>query len=292
MLVALVIAQFAARIALSRLVLPVGLAAGQPEDRLGVRLAHLLLPGDRRGGRRHRAGQPGLHAAVRHGAGREHRAGDHAGGAARPGRARHRLDPDRRLINSGAVGIELAIVVVLAVALIIAVLDHRATARPTTSSRRASPRTPRSYFAVGGGLMLAMIMGLATLVGFDSAANLAEEAKDPFRTVPRAIVGSVVAAAVLGLVFLIALTIAIRRHPRGQPPATRRSRRSCATSSGPVIERILLVAIAFAFFGAGLVTMTTCSRIVFAMSRDARFPAHQLMRRVNPRTRPRSRPPS
>ena len=37
--------------------------------------------------------------------------------------------------------------------------------------------------------MLAMIMGLATLVGFDAAANLAEEAKDPFRSVPRAIVG-------------------------------------------------------------------------------------------------------
>ena len=54
-----------------------------------------------------------------------------------------------------------------------------------------------------------MIMGLATLVGFDAAANLAEEAKDPFRTVPRAIVGSVVAAAVLGMLFLIALTIAI-----------------------------------------------------------------------------------
>ncbi|MFE2141434.1 hypothetical protein ACFXA3_06690 [Streptomyces sp. NPDC059456] len=35
--------------------------------------------------------------------------------------------------------------------------------------------------------MLAMIMGLATLVGFDSAANLAEEAKDAHRTVPRAI---------------------------------------------------------------------------------------------------------
>ena len=37
-LVALVIAQFAARIALSGLLLPVGLAAGQPEGRLGVRL--------------------------------------------------------------------------------------------------------------------------------------------------------------------------------------------------------------------------------------------------------------
>jgi amino acid transporter len=51
-----------------------------------------------------------------------------------------------------------------------------------------------------------------------------------------------------------------------------------------VVERTLLVGIVFAFFGAGLVTLATCARMVFAMSRDARFPGHQLMRRVSPRT--------
>lgn len=53
---------------------------------------------------------------------------------------------------------------------------------------------------------------------------------------------------------------------------------------GPVMERTLLVAITIAFFGAGIVVMVACSRLVFAMSRDGRFPAHQVMRRVNPRT--------
>jgi amino acid transporter len=96
----------------------------------------------------------------------------------------------------------------------------------------------------------------------------------------------VVAAAVLGMVFVIALTIAI---------AIKDIPRASATDSpvslilrdqlGPVMERSLLVAIVFAFFGAGLVTLATCARMVFAMSRDSRFPAHQLMRRVNPRTR-------
>lgn len=54
---------------------------------------------------------------------------------------------------------------------------------------------------------------------------------------------------------------------------------------GPAMERALVVAITIAFFGAGFVVMVACSRLVFAMSRDARFPAHRLMRRVNPRTR-------
>ena len=53
---------------------------------------------------------------------------------------------------------------------------------------------------------------------------------------------------------------------------------------GPVMERILLSAIVFAMFGAGMVVMAACSRQVFAMARDSRFPAHNLMRRVNPRT--------
>jgi amino acid transporter len=67
-----------------------------------------------------------------------------------------------------------------------------------------------NYFAVGGGLMLAKIMGLSTLVGFDAAANLAEEARDPYRSVPRAIVGSVAAAGLLGMALLIAAASRIR----------------------------------------------------------------------------------
>lgn len=187
------------------------------------------------------------------------------------------------LINTVAVGLELALVVVVAIALVIAVAVTGDGAVGNLTSRGVVEDTP-GYFAVGGGLMLAMIMGLATLVGFDSAANLAEEARDPFRTVPRAIVGSVVAAGVLGMLFLITLTVAIDDIPRvsaeGSPVAA-----IMRDQLGPAMERTLLVAIAIAFFGAGIVVMVACSRLVFAMSRDARFPAHRLMRRVNSRTR-------
>jgi amino acid transporter len=186
------------------------------------------------------------------------------------------------LITSAAVGLELVIVVVLTVALFIAVAVTGQGSVSNLTSRGITEGAP-SYFAVGGGLMAAVIMGIATLVGFDSAANMAEEAKDPFRTVPRAIVGSVVAAAVLGMVFIIALTIAIANIPRvsatNSPVAL-----ILRDQLGPVMERSLLAAIVIAFFGAGLVTLAAGARMVFAMSRDARFPAHQLMRRVSSRT--------
>lgn len=186
------------------------------------------------------------------------------------------------LLTSAAVGLELIIVVVLTVALFIAVAVTGQGSAGNLTSRGVADGAP-DYFSFGGGLMAAMIMGIATLVGFDAAANMAEEAKDPFRNVPRAIVGSVVAAGFLGMVFAVALTIAIKDIPA-----------ATATDSpvalilhdqlGVVMERSLLVAIVIAFFGAGMVTLATCARMVFAMARDDRFPAPTLMQRVSPRT--------
>jgi amino acid transporter len=85
------------------------------------------------------------------------------------------------------------------------------------------------------------------------------------------------------MLFLIALTVAITDIPQvtasDAPVAL-----IIGDQLGPVMERTLLLAITVAFFGAGTVVLTACSRIVYAMSRDGRFPAHQLMRRVSPRT--------
>jgi amino acid transporter len=186
------------------------------------------------------------------------------------------------LFTSGAVAVELAIVAILVVGLAV-VMVVTGSGHPGNLGSRGIAAGAADYWAIGGGVMAAMVMGLTTLVGFDSAANLAEEAKDPFRSVPRAIVGSVVAAAVVGLVFLIVLTVAIEDVAAisrdGSPVAA-----IIRGQLGSVAERVLLVCIAFAMFGAGMVVMAACARQVFAMARDGRFPAHRLMRRVSPRT--------
>jgi amino acid transporter len=185
--------------------------------------------------------------------------------------------------NAVAVGVELAIVVLLGVALVVAVLVTGDGSTDTLFSSGIAAGDPH-YFALGGGLMAAMIMGMSTLVGFEASANMAEEAKDPFRSVPRAIVGSVLAAAVLGMLFVVALTVSItdvaRVSTSGSPVAEILHDRF-----GPALERPVLVVIAFAFFAAALVAMAATSRIVFAMARDERFPASGLFRRVSPRTR-------
>lgn len=186
------------------------------------------------------------------------------------------------IINASAVGVEVIVVGVLVIALLAAVALTGSGSAANLTSRGVAASDPE-YFALGGGLMLAMLMGLATLVGFDASANLAEEAKDPYRSVPRAIVGSVLAAGLLGLAFLVALTIAIPDVPRitGSGSAVASILRA---QLGPVMETVLLIAINFAFFACGMVVMATAARLVFAMARDGRFPASRFMRRVHPRT--------
>ncbi|MFJ5776875.1 APC family permease [Streptomyces sp. NPDC093094] len=185
-------------------------------------------------------------------------------------------------IDSAAVGLEPALVVVVAIALVVVAATDDGDAADL-ASRGVTENAP-DHFAIGGGLMIAMIMGLATLVGFGSAANLAEETRDPHRSVPRAIVGSVAAAGLLGMLFLITLTVAIEDVSAvtadGSPVAA-----IMRQQLGSVAESVLLVLITFAFFGAGIVVMVSCSRLVHAMARDGRFPAHRVMRRVDPRTR-------
>ncbi|WP_188492864.1 APC family permease [Williamsia phyllosphaerae] len=187
------------------------------------------------------------------------------------------------VVTSAAVGIEIAIVAVIIIALA-AVVVFTGSGDVANLGSRGVTEGSANYYAIGGGLMAGMLMGLTTLVGFDSAANLAEEAKDPFRSVPRAIVASVVAAGVAGFLFLLALTVSIKDidavSASGSPVAA-----IIREQLGPVMERILLACIAFAMFGAGMVVMAACARQVFAMARDERFPGHRVLARVNPATR-------
>ena len=147
---------------------------------------------------------------------RGHRAADHGRDAARPGRAGHCLDAIVGLITPRAVGLELAhrrgVGTWSGAPSCVFTGERR---RRTTSPRAGSPQQTPNYFAIGGGLMAAMIMGLTTLVGFDSAANLAEEAKDPVSQRPARDRGDRWSPpGCWDCLFLIALTVAIKDVPR------------------------------------------------------------------------------
>jgi amino acid transporter len=144
------------------------------------------------------------------------------------------------------------------------------------------------YFGLGSGVnhvspwMLAFLLGSFTIVGFEAASNLAEETHDAENVVPRAMWQSVVLSGVIGMVFLIAITMAGSDFT------------ALAASSTPVADiavailgswvgKALLVLVLYSIFACGMVIFVSASRIVWAMSRDSRFPAHTLIRKVDPR---------
>ncbi len=68
-----------------------------------------------------------------------------------------------------------------------------------------------------GPFMLATLLGSYTLLGLDSAANMAEETEDPRRVVPKATIRAVATAGGIGMVFLITLAVSAEDQPRVDP---------------------------------------------------------------------------
>jgi amino acid transporter len=132
-----------------------------------------------------------------------------------------------------------------------------------------------------GPWMMGFLLGAFTIVGFESAANLAEETNDPERVVPRAMWQAVLASGVLGFLFLAAVTLAA-----GDPVALAQSGTPIADvikdTLGTVVSTLLLVLIVLAIFACGLVIMMTGTRLIWAMSRDERFPGWKQWKQVSP----------
>lgn len=148
-----------------------------------------------------------------------------------------------------------------------------------------APIPEQGYYALGdathaGPFAMAFLLGAFTIVGFESAANLAEETKDPTRVVPKAMAQAVISLGVLGMLFLIAITALA-----GDPVALAESATPVAAVItavlGPVVGTILLVLVVISIFSCGLVITLSGTRLVWAMSRDQRFPGWQLLHRIH-----------
>lgn len=186
-------------------------------------------------------------------------------------------------VNNTAVSAELIGMVLLTVLLFVVAAVRGHSDLGNLFSRGSIPAD--GYWSLGGATsagpwMLGFLLGSFTIVGFESAANLAEETTDPERVVPRAMWQAVLASGVLGFLFLIAVTLAA-----GDPVALAQSGTPVADvieqTLGSVVATALLVLVVLAIFACGLVIMITGTRLTWAMSRDQRFPGWQQWSQVS-----------
>jgi amino acid transporter len=191
-------------------------------------------------------------------------------------------------VNNAFVSLELIGMVTLTVLLLVVAAVRGDMDFSNLFSKGAVPSDgPVGFWSFGdwtsaGPWMLGFLLGAFTIVGFESAANLAEETNDPERVVPRAMWQAVLASGVLGFFFILAVTLAA-----GDPVALAESGTPIAdvidNTLGSAVATFLLLMVVLAIFACGLVIMITGVRLTWAMSRDERFPGWQQWNQISPR---------
>jgi amino acid transporter len=138
----------------------------------------------------------------------------------------------------------------------------------------------------GSIFLVAMFMSLFVIYGFDTASTLAEETKDPRREAPKAVIGSLVGALIIGAVFLWGTLMAI-------PDLNATVAGALTNFTGPqnIIEEVLskgfatvfLLVVSAAIFICCMSIMTSTVRLCFGMARDNQLPASKSLSKVSPK---------
>ncbi len=121
------------------------------------------------------------------------------------------------------------------------------------------------------GIVIAFVLIFFAFIGFEDMANIAEEVKKPKRTLPRAIILSVIISGIL----YILVSLAVVRVVNWEELATSAAPIALVAERGLGSEaHILLSAIAlFAITNTVLITLVAGSRIFYGMAKEKVFPS-------------------
>lgn len=122
--------------------------------------------------------------------------------------------------------------------------------------------------------ILLIIQGAAltffSFIGFEDSLNVAEECKDPRRTVPIGLISAMLIAAVLYIGVAITAVSVIPWHDLGESAAPLAQ---VATTAAPWLPGWFFVAVTiFAVANTALLNFITASRLLFGMARDGHLP--------------------
>lgn len=142
-----------------------------------------------------------------------------------------------------------------------------------------------SGWPAGWAWFVGLLQGAYTLTGYGMVASLCEEVKEPAREVPRAMVLSVAAAAVTGLVYLIPINFVL---PAIEPLLAVASLqpmpllyKEVTGSAGAALGLLFLILGVWVFAAIG--SLTAASRCTWAFSRDGGIPASGWWKKVDQR---------
>jgi amino acid transporter len=130
---------------------------------------------------------------------------------------------------------------------------------------------------------LAGLLGAFTLVGFELAADMSEDAVSPRSSVPRGVIWAVAGSAVLGMIALIGFTVAIPDLKTVEAAPL-----PLLTIAGywlpSWLVKVFIAFVVFSMFAILVVGAGAQARLAYSMARDNMLPFSGILRRVNPRS--------
>jgi amino acid transporter len=160
-------------------------------------------------------------------------------------------------------------------------LSWKGIAHPASYLLQGPPAGASGGAALG--FIRSLVLGVWTFTGFDAAAHVSEETHDPGRRAPYGIVSSVAVSAVAGFALVVALTLSVRDAAAIGEPADA-ALNVLRGALGPQAGSIAMGLVVLAMWFAGLSSVTSASRMLFAFARDGGLPMAALFRRIDPRT--------
>lgn len=186
-------------------------------------------------------------------------------------------------VNNVGVVFEILGSVVAALLLVAGTLfffHHDAGFKILVSTQRTTPG------ALWYGLILAALLPMYCFIGWEGAADLAEETRDPRAVTPRAMIRANLVSMAASVLMIVGFLIAI---PKGVADLLGQSQNPLIyifqTHFGQVAGAMLQVVVFLAIFSCVLANMVVATRLAFALSRDRMLPGSRALAAVHPRTR-------
>ena len=131
----------------------------------------------------------------------------------------------------------------------------------------------------GSGLRLGLVLALFSFVGFESATTLGSEARNPLKTIPRAVIQS---ALLAGAIFIVcAYTEVLGLRAAGQDLATSTAPMRVLANLGglPILGLLIDIGALVSMFAGTLACITAAARVLLLMSHNGL--AHTALRKTH-----------
>jgi len=124
------------------------------------------------------------------------------------------------------------------------------------------------------GVRLGVVLALFSFVGFESATTLGHEAKNPLRTIPRAVIQSAILAGLFFLTCCYTETLGFRQLHQDLGKSEDPFRALASLARIPILGPAIDIGAFVSMFACTLACITAAARVLLKMSQDGLLPAH------------------